>query len=270
MGRSCASWLAMGQETCGCSLMMAGRNSRAPGKERSCCHCTPHKSPAYVESAATFLSFSLDSMIKVGVGVNLDCAGASQGSDPRGAKHLQHLLAPHNANQRACRAAACSCVWHCCWLHCQPGTYLGRPACRGTAHPSERDGLGSATCCRPQSCKLQVSSCPALCTPIRADEWGMRRNDCCMRLELLHYHIPSRECAPAYFRRRYKHGLKALGGGQTFEEPISDDRVLDADQLNRFQRLPLTQQESLALKCNISRHQVLSALRDMIIAISTF
>ncbi len=76
--------------------------------------------------------------------------------------------------------------------------------------------------------------------------------------------------ASLYFRRRYKHGVKALAGGQCFEAPVSDDRVLDLDQLNRFQWLPLTEQVALAAKCNLSRQQVLHALREMVMAISTF
>ncbi|CAL8463354.1 g2888 [Coccomyxa elongata] len=75
---------------------------------------------------------------------------------------------------------------------------------------------------------------------------------------------------PASFRRRYKRGLKALGGGQTFEEPVSDDRLLDAEQLSQFQWLPLSQQHALASMCGLSRQQILKALREMLIASSTF
>lgn len=77
-------------------------------------------------------------------------------------------------------------------------------------------------------------------------------------------------CAALYTRSRYKRTPAALGGGRTFEKQVSQDGILDADLLNRFQWLPRSQQESLAAKAGVQRQQLLLHIRDMILAVSRF
>ena len=71
-------------------------------------------------------------------------------------------------------------------------------------------------------------------------------------------------------RSRYKRTPSALGGGRTFDKPVSQDGILDADLLNRFQWLSLSQQELLAAKVGVQRQQLLLHIRDMVLAVVRF
>lgn len=71
-------------------------------------------------------------------------------------------------------------------------------------------------------------------------------------------------------RDRYKRIPASLGGGRTYERPVRQDAILDADQLTRFQWLSVSQQERLAAQVGVDRHQLLSHIRDMVLSVMCF
>ena len=62
----------------------------------------------------------------------------------------------------------------------------------------------------------------------------------------------------------------ALGVGHTFEKPLSEDAILDADLLSRFQWLPLAQQEALASAVGMQCQQLLRHICEMLLAVVSF